>query len=301
MASPVMADGLRQRMRSEQLSEVDFTQNEDVQLKKFVETNGHFSLVRNFRLADVVTLMNGFCGAQSIFMSGRYLATSNPTYIWYALWFPFFGAIFDLLDGKVARWRQSSSMLGQELDSLADSISFGVAPAFIAFSLGLRLPLDTFVLTLFVCAGVARLARFNITAATVPHTPSGKAQYFEGLPIPSSLVLVGCMALCLLFGRFELPGGAWVPKGELLPFTGRWHNMLSTSSLGVPLGVFTLDFSESLYKLLTTGDVLRQFLSKQTIAGVANWAGRYSVHKITLLWLAWAIAMVSKTLRVPKP
>lgn len=66
--------------------------------------------------------MNGFCGAQSIFNSCRFLVTSDPKYIWFALWFPFFGAIFDLLDGKIARWRQSSSMLGQELDSLADSV-----------------------------------------------------------------------------------------------------------------------------------------------------------------------------------
>ncbi len=67
--------------------------------------------------------MNGFCGAQSLFASARYLLTSDPRHAWFALWFPLFGAIFDLLDGKVARWRKSSSMLGQELDSLADSVS----------------------------------------------------------------------------------------------------------------------------------------------------------------------------------
>lgn len=94
----------------------------DAELVKFIETNGHFSLVRNFHLADAFTLMNGFCGAQSVFASGRYLLTSDPVYAWTALWFPLFGAIFDLLDGKVARWRNSSSMLGQELDSLADSV-----------------------------------------------------------------------------------------------------------------------------------------------------------------------------------
>lgn len=95
---------------------------ENAELLKFVETNGHFSLVRNFHLADAFTLMNGFCGAQSLFASARYLITSDPRHAWTALWFPLFGAIFDLLDGKVARWRNSSSMLGQELDSLADSV-----------------------------------------------------------------------------------------------------------------------------------------------------------------------------------
>jgi CDP-diacylglycerol--serine O-phosphatidyltransferase len=96
----------------------------DAELVRFIETNGHFSLVRNFHLADAFTLMNGFCGAQSLFASARYLLTSDPKHAWTALWFPFFGAIFDLLDGKVARWRNSSSMLGQELDSLADSVGF---------------------------------------------------------------------------------------------------------------------------------------------------------------------------------
>lgn len=84
---------------------------------------------RNFHLADAFTLMNGFCGAQSLFASGRYLITSDPSHAWAALWFPFFGAIFDLLDGKVARWRNSSSMLGQELDSLADSVSCAIGRA----------------------------------------------------------------------------------------------------------------------------------------------------------------------------
>ena len=66
--------------------------------------------------------MNGFCGAQSLFMSAHFLISSDTRFAWLALWFPFFGAIFDLLDGKIARWRRSSSMLGQELDSLADSV-----------------------------------------------------------------------------------------------------------------------------------------------------------------------------------
>ncbi|KAK0521033.1 CDP-diacylglycerol-serine O-phosphatidyltransferase [Tilletia horrida] len=295
-------------------------------LVRFVETPGHFSLVRNFHLADAFTLMNGFCGAQSLFASGRYLITSDPIHAWHALWFPLFGAIFDLLDGKVARWRNSSSMLGQELDSLADSTSFGAAPAFAAFALGLRLPLDTLILTGFVCAGIARLARFNVTTASIPHDSSGKARYFEGLPIPSSLILVGGMALCLLFGRFEGAGGgssvglgaittvgkagwwapaqlltsspstAWnllkaeasLPTGRKLLFTGR----LAASKLvsaggatGVPLGVLNLDVFG-----LVEGVFGADFAQE--------WA---RVHTISLLWLAWSAAMVSKTLRVPKP
>jgi phosphatidylserine synthase len=77
---------------------------------------------RNFRLADLVTIMNGVCGSFSIFSSARYLLTNDPDYLWTAMAFPLAGLMFDFLDGKVARWRKSTSMLGQELDSLADLV-----------------------------------------------------------------------------------------------------------------------------------------------------------------------------------
>lgn len=70
-------------------------------------------------------------------------------------------------------------MLGQELDSLADSVSFGVAPAIVAFCLGLRTHADVSVLIVFICCGIARLARFNATVASIPHDATGKAKYFE--------------------------------------------------------------------------------------------------------------------------
>ncbi|PWN25764.1 CDP-diacylglycerol--serine O-phosphatidyltransferase [Jaminaea rosea] len=268
----------------------------EVALRKFVETSGHFSLVRNFRLADAFTIMNAFCAAQSFFCSGRYLITGNTRYAWLALWCPFFGAIFDLLDGKIARWRGGGSMLGQELDSLADSISFGAAPCVAAFTLGLRTPLDTLILTIFICAGVARLARFNVTTALIPHDKSGKAKYFEGLPIPTSLILVGGMALCLLFGKFE---GADVVKmeGGALQFTNRFVSgstsgvvrKLSEYSYGVPFGKTELGLKQvaGLLGLKLSGGLVDSLTAE--------------LHWISLLWLAWAVAMVSKTLRVPKP
>lgn len=77
---------------------------------------------RNFRLADLVTIANGICGSFSIFMSAKYLVTSDEDYLWSALVFPLAGLFFDFLDGKVARWRNESSMIGQELDSLADLV-----------------------------------------------------------------------------------------------------------------------------------------------------------------------------------
>ena len=67
--------------------------------------------------------MNGFCGSFSIFFSAHYLITNDIYYLNAALAFPLAGLMFDFFDGKVARWRKSSSMLGQELDSLADLVS----------------------------------------------------------------------------------------------------------------------------------------------------------------------------------
>lgn len=67
--------------------------------------------------------MNGFCGAFSVFSSARYLITNDDNTLYAALAYPLAGLMFDFLDGKVARWRKESSMLGQELDSLADLVS----------------------------------------------------------------------------------------------------------------------------------------------------------------------------------
>lgn len=308
LSSPAGGKNIRQRKNNANIAARPGLPSDvpSSELLKFVETDGHFSLVRNFHLADAFTLMNAFCGAQSLFASARYLITSDPKHAWLALWFPLFGAIFDLLDGKVARWRKSSSMLGQELDSLADSLSFGAAPAFAAYALGLRGGVDSFILTLFVCAGVARLARFNVTAATIPHDSTGKARYFEGLPIPSSLVLVGGMAVCLLTGRIE-PGGLPIAlakeRGYIsskgLTFTGSLREYLpdSFSGRGVPLGTFTIDFSAQVAQVL-------KFVPGFDATAAREWGeclAKVQGHWVAFLWLAWATAMVSKTLRVPKP
>ncbi|ORX62010.1 phosphatidylserine synthase [Hesseltinella vesiculosa] len=178
----------------------------------------HFSLVRNFYLADVITLMNGVCGVQSVFASMRYLVSNDISDLYSAMTFMPFGMLFDFLDGRVARWRNNSSLLGQELDSLADLISFGVAPAALAYAVGMRTYLDTVVLTYFVCCGIARLARFNASVALQPKDASGKVAYFEGTPIPTSLALVGILAYFVSHDRYltSLPG-------QLISFGDGWE------------------------------------------------------------------------------
>ena len=172
----------------------------------------HFSMVRGLHLADAFTLANAACGVAAVFCAMAYVAGPAPAYFFAAAALAPAAFAFDVLDGRVARRRHTHSALGRELDSLSDVISFGVAPAALGFAAGLRGGWDWVVLVYFVCCGVARLARYNVTAeALAQGDQSGKVAYFEGTPIPTSVVLVAVLALAAWRGRVgeQLWGGAW--------------------------------------------------------------------------------------------
>ena len=95
---------------------------------------------------------------------------------------------------------------------MADIISFGLAPAALAFAVGLRGSLDVVILLYFVACGISRLARFNVTADALSDE-NGKVKYFEGTPIPSSVLLVGLIALLHFQGR--LGPAIWLGQWEL--------------------------------------------------------------------------------------
>lgn len=103
--------------------------------------------------------------------------------------------------------------------TVVNQISFGVAPASAAFSLGLRTPIDHLLLTFFVLCGLTRLARFNVTVAMIPKDKSGKSNYFEGTPIPMSLTQVSVMAFWVSKGwtLAQIPMGVWM-EGTVLEF-----------------------------------------------------------------------------------
>lgn len=170
----------------------------------------HFSLVRDFHLADFFTLGNAACGVLAIFFSMNYLATQILSQLLLSAAMTPIAFAFDVLDGRIARWRHQHSVLGRELDSLADIISFGVAPATLAFAAGLRGELDLVALIYFVCCGVSRLARFNVTAEDLSQE-SDKVAYFEGTPIPTSVLLTAVMAVAVFQDRLDerLYGGVW--------------------------------------------------------------------------------------------
>ncbi|KAL2115075.1 hypothetical protein VTJ04DRAFT_10738 [Mycothermus thermophilus] len=195
----------------------------DKQKILFSPNAGHFSLIRALHLADLITELNGMCGILSVFSALRYCLgdPSDHAPLWTGLAFLPFGLFFDFLDGKVARWRKKSSLMGQELDSLADLITFGLAPASLAFAIGMRTPLDHLLLAFFVLCGLTRLARFNVTAqaGAIPKDATGKAAYFEGTPIPTTLALDALMAAWISQGRIleHLPLGVWL-EGTVLEF-----------------------------------------------------------------------------------
>ena len=176
-----------------------------------------FSMIREFHLADWFTLGNAVCGVGALFSAMSYLATQDVVHIYFAAALVLAALIFDVLDGRIARWRQKSSAMGRELDSLADVISFGVAPAIIAYGCGMQGLYDRVVLAYFVACGVSRLARYNVTAETLSGN-DGKVKYFEGTPIPTSIVLVGLLALAAAQGAVgpDLWGGKVVLAGFTL-------------------------------------------------------------------------------------
>lgn len=160
----------------------------------------HFSMVREFHLADFFTLGNAACGVGAILLALLYMASGDSRhFLWAAALAPAAFA-FDVLDGRIARARHQHSPLGRELDSLSDVISFGVAPAALGFAAGLQGGWDAAALVYFVCCGVSRLARYNVTAESLAADASGKVKYFEGTPIPTSVVLTGVLAAAVWQG-----------------------------------------------------------------------------------------------------
>ncbi len=167
-------------------------------------------MIREFHLADFFTLANAACGMGAVFCAMMFVGSQSVRYFMVAAALAPAAFIFDVLDGRIARWRQTQSALGRELDSLADVISFGVAPAALGFAAGLNGGWDWIALIYFVCCGVGRLARYNVTAEDLAGS-SAKVPYFEGTPIPTSVLLTAILAFAAWQDRLGpgLFGGVW--------------------------------------------------------------------------------------------
>jgi CDP-diacylglycerol--serine O-phosphatidyltransferase len=196
-------------------------------------------MIRSFHLADILTLANAGCGVLAVFATMGYAETRQPSRLLTACALIPLALVFDVLDGRIARWRARHSAMGRELDSLADVISFGVAPAAIAHAAGMRGLWDVVILVYFVACGVSRLARFNITAEQLSAGDDTVA-YFEGTPIPSSLILVVVVAVAAWLGRVDeaLPLGAVsLGPGRLHPLALLWAlsgSLMISKTLRIP-------------------------------------------------------------------
>jgi CDP-diacylglycerol--serine O-phosphatidyltransferase len=175
-------------------------------------------MIRGFHLADFLTLGNAACGVMAVFAVMAYVETHELRRLFAAAALIPLALVLDVLDGRIARGRRQHSAMGRELDSLADVISFGMAPAAIAYGAGMRGVWDVVVLVYFVACGVSRLARFNVTAEELS-AGGDKVKYFEGTPIPTSLVLVGVVAVAAWLGRL----GEALPLGEVRIGPGALH------------------------------------------------------------------------------
>ena len=180
-----------------------------------------------YALPTLFTAGNIFLGYLSILrtFNGAMLAASDPAGAadHFSIAAKAIGAavFLDGLDGRIARMTNTTSDFGREMDSLADVVSFGLAPAVLAFAWGVQF-VDTsiaegirshlfragyFIAFLFLLCGAARLARFNVQKNPVPKNPGNPhRKYFVGLPIPAPAALVA--AVVFAFGGQPL---AWWP------------------------------------------------------------------------------------------
>jgi len=193
----------------------------------------HFSMIRSFHLADLFTIGNAFCGVSAIFAAMTFLGGHDTRHLYLAALLVPVALVFDVLDGRIARSRHAASPMGRELDSLADVVSFGVAPAAIAFAAGVNTWLDQVILLFFAGCGVSRLARYNVTAERLS-TQKGKVEYFEGTPIPTSIVPLGLLMLAFHGGdlyRVTLLGVEWHAIALLFLVSG---SLMISKTLRIP-------------------------------------------------------------------
>lgn len=173
-------------------------------------------MLRSFVLADLFTFANAACGMASILSSIRFAQNGSRADAWLGFAVLPVALVCDGLDGAVARWRRKQSPLGADLDSLADVVSFGVAPAVLGYTLGLNGAWDVVVLVVFVVCGISRLARYNATAADMADD-AGKVTHYQGTPIPTSCLIV--VMLTVAFARGAVGPQIWWGAVELGPWT----------------------------------------------------------------------------------
>ncbi len=162
-----------------------------------------------FVLPNLFTVSSIFCGFYALTLCA---GEATPAHLYQAALAIFFGIFFDGFDGRVARLTKTQSQFGVELDSLADVISFGVAPGMLVWRWALQ-PLGfwgIFISFMFAACGALRLARFNVLAQNSAH--GGSSSFFVGLPIP----LAGGVVISMVIAQHAAQGGP-IPEIARIP------------------------------------------------------------------------------------
>jgi CDP-diacylglycerol--serine O-phosphatidyltransferase len=169
-----------------------------------VRTTDDDSRLKIYLLPNLMTAGNLFCGflALTRIVEADLASTGFESVIREALFFILLACIFDLLDGRVARMGGFESPFGREFDSLADVVSFGVAPAFLVHRVVLadvfvkHPEIGWFIASLYLLCGAFRLARFNVLAT---YAGTGGGKEFVGFPIPAAAGVVASLTLFILW------------------------------------------------------------------------------------------------------
>ncbi len=212
-------------------------------------------------LPNACTSMNLICGYIAIVMTsqGEFLAAG---------WLILLANIFDILDGRLARLTSVESRFGAELDSLADLVSFGVAPAFLVYTRYLEHDrmFGLVISGVFVICGALRLARFNVT-------PHSKQDVFIGLPIPAGAGILSTMTIFELqfFNFLRIPA-------MVIPFVVAVTSFLMVSTIEYP----------AMKKTPQTSGKRKFFVALLLLALVVN-------PPMTLFFLTWGFALYGLT------
>ena len=186
---------------------------------------------RIYLLPNLMTAGNLFCGFAAvlrIYDGAQRLTPLEATSDFHdAIWFILAACIFDLLDGRLARLGGHESAFGREFDSLADLISFGIAPALLVYQivLGEFQNLGWMIAFVYLACGALRLARFNCIGAVNSSSKPDKS--FTGFPIPAAAGVIASLTLFML----------WLDEGQRT--IGRWKYALPVLMLFLSFMMFS--------------------------------------------------------------
>jgi CDP-diacylglycerol--serine O-phosphatidyltransferase len=149
--------------------------------------SNRFKMIRAFTLADYVTFCNMGCGIYAMLLAIEFVVKGEPTLIIKAIICILLGLFFDIIDGQIARFFNTESKLGKELDSFSDAITFAIAPIIIAYCIGFNSLPDIIILIFFAACCISRLSRFNVTSDELSFG-GNKVKLILGLPTAWSLL-----------------------------------------------------------------------------------------------------------------